>query len=823
MISERFPLAPGSPLARFIVALIAMVLFATPLCAQRPAATSVKPPARRETTPRLPEPTFDTLLAADSYKLYGEIRNVGQLLGAGGAGEIVDPISKLAEPPKEFQSIVKFLKSNAEALADSRLLFATWPARRGLPNAFVAIEFPTAEEAAKFSPKLETLLPTILPPVPVVPEDTKADPNQPKRGAPQTVNETKPEVAAPNTATAKPPERLPFTISRSGSLVFISDQPFKFEKLHPAGSKSLFEDSSFRIARDRFSSESIFVFLNVALEDKRKPQTPPAKVITEAESEAERIREQEDKKAEAEAEAARKVVNEPTLPDPPPDPEPQTERRVAVLTAGAEPPAAPAPTEAQKAQAAASSQMGRLLDALGFGEPQWPEAVGLALALDNNEYVIRAILVDSPNAKRLPLPFVPQLISGPAYAAEAPSVLPDDTELFVSVSVDFSQTYGGMRQATEARLKAEPRSVPASDKEPPLDAFSEFEKKAGFKIKDDLLPALGNEIALAGSLSALQGAAPFGLQPPPSAKPSPETSDGKEDPDNKASNKLPILLVGVKDREAARKLMPRVLDGLGIGAANLIAQVERREDTEMVNYAGVFAYAFVGNFLVISEAPTVRRVIDAHLNHQTLSGNNAFRNSRRWQPKQILGEFYVSPALMEGYHEAVRKQAPTMDPAMRDLLMALTPSSEAITYALSNEGLGNQHELHLPKNLIITMVATISSATKNPPPEVNEMIASGTLLLIANAQSTYKETAGKGSYGTLDKLIEQKLVQRDMLEKYGYKIDVTVSGESFEAVATPLEYGKTGKRSFFVDQSGVVRGDDKGGGPATIADKPVQP
>ena len=56
----------------------------------------------------------------------------------------------------------------------------------------------------------------------------------------------------------------------------------------------------------------------------------------------------------------------------------------------------------------------------------------------------------------------------------------------------------------------------------------------------------------------------------------------------------------------------------------------------------------------------------------------------------------------------------------------------------------------------------------------------------------------------------------------GYKIDLTASRDQFEAVAIPLDYGKTGKRSFFIDKSGVVRGDDHDGGRATIADKPVQ-
>src|SRR5437879_13908853 len=115
--------------------------------------------------------------------------------------------------------------------------------------------------------------------------------------------------------------------------------------------------------------------------------------------------------------------------------------------------------------------------------------------------------------------------------------------------------------------------------------------------------------------------------------------------------------------------MPHVLNGLGLGEANLIAQTEKREDTEMVNYGGVFGYAFVGNFVVISEAATVRRVIDANINRQTLASNTTFRNSRRWEPNRTLGQIYVSPALMEGYHEEIRKQSATLDPEMRDFLL----------------------------------------------------------------------------------------------------------------------------------------------------------
>ena len=167
----------AAALIRSVSLLVATVMLLTPLCAQQPKTAPAKPAPPPQAAATTSDPTFENLLSADSYKLYGEVRNVGQLMSNGGLGEIVDPIIKLAEPPKEFNSIIKFLKTNAEALANSRLLFATWPARTGIPDAFVAIEFPTAEDAARFAPKLETFLPGILPPVPVAtPEEKTSDP-----------------------------------------------------------------------------------------------------------------------------------------------------------------------------------------------------------------------------------------------------------------------------------------------------------------------------------------------------------------------------------------------------------------------------------------------------------------------------------------------------------------------------------------------------------------------------------------------------------------------------------------------------------------------
>ena len=59
-----------SQIAQFIALVLVIILFIAPLSAQQ----------RRAPAPVKPLPTFDDLLSADAYEVYGEVRNVGQLL-----------------------------------------------------------------------------------------------------------------------------------------------------------------------------------------------------------------------------------------------------------------------------------------------------------------------------------------------------------------------------------------------------------------------------------------------------------------------------------------------------------------------------------------------------------------------------------------------------------------------------------------------------------------------------------------------------------------------------------------------------------------------
>src|SRR5215213_283298 len=131
---------------------ILLLVIALTATAQQKRQTTPKPQPKAVVV-QAPAPTFDTLVPADSYILYGEIRGVGQLIRSSAINDLLEPVLNLSGPPKEFRTIVKWLNAHAEEMMTSRLLLATWPSDSGkkLPDTVVAIEFASAEEATKFT------------------------------------------------------------------------------------------------------------------------------------------------------------------------------------------------------------------------------------------------------------------------------------------------------------------------------------------------------------------------------------------------------------------------------------------------------------------------------------------------------------------------------------------------------------------------------------------------------------------------------------------------------------------------------------------------
>ena len=809
---------------------LTVTLLAAPLNAQRrrPSTPKPQPPSQ----PTQPAPTFELVLAADTYRVYGEVRGVGQLLRSSGVNDILGPLVKLASPPKEFKTLVKWLDSQADTLMTSRLMIAAIPSRPNLPTVLMVIELDSTEEAQKFAPLLRGFVPKLLPtPAPA------SSPESSKEGQKADSAEGKPPQGDPN---SPPPPR--FVVKQAGPLIFLSETPVSLKALRPAGSKPLLEDNNFRQAHSHFSSESIFLYVDVAAfekEDRERRRVWEEEERKRIESEAANAQ-----KAEAEVVLPEEaspavlppnpqppVVKEPKLPDGQ-DVEPAhttqtTLRTTTTITQieGAELSTEPSAGPGMVFTPSMFSIMG---GALFGGPPQWPEAIGVAVNFEGDSYVVRALLINDPEVKASIIPFMPQLVSGPPVTPEASSILPADTELLITASLDYPQIYDGLMKNVMRQYEEFGRSAKVPIKEAlPESPFAAYEAKLGIKIKDDLLPLLGNEIAVSVPLKSLG----LGLsQPPPTTSPS--TEPASEDQAQKttpspearsavvASEPQPIVAISVRDKETLRTLIPKIIDTLGFKGASMLAQTEKRGDTELVTYGSVLSYAFIGDFLVASpDVKSVRHVVDSYLNHQTLASDARFRDATRWQPRAVIGQVYMPTELMEAYYGLLNN--PLSNKGLQDFVSQLSPMTAPVTYIVSNEGLGPLHELHLPKNLVMFMIAGMVTESNQPPIASNEAIAKGALRMLVSAETAFQTDKGKGSFGSLEQLSEQGLVYKDLLEKHGYKIELIVSGTKFEATAVPLEYGKTGTMSFFIDESGVLRGADRGGAPASLADKPV--
>lgn len=110
---------------------------------------------------------------------------------------------------------------------------------------------------------------------------------------------------------------------------------------------------------------------------------------------------------------------------------------------------------------------------------------------------------------------------------------------------------------------------------------------------------------------------------------------------------------------------------------------------------------------------------------------------------------------------------------------------------------------------------------------VNEKFALNSLQSIHGAEATFFSTTGAGNFASLQQLANEGYIGAALAagEKYGYRFSLTtapfIPGQSFarfQVSAVPLRYGKTGKRSFYIDQSGGIHGEDHGGGPASVKD-----
>lgn len=90
---------------------------------------------------------------------------------------------------------------------------------------------------------------------------------------------------------------------------------------------------------------------------------------------------------------------------------------------------------------------------------------------------------------------------------------------------------------------------------------------------------------------------------------------------------------------------------------------------------------------------------------------------------------------------------------------------------------------------------------------------------ILGAQLIYFKA--KQKYAPLAELVQLGGVSQELADGtvngYRFTVQVQANGQSFVVTAIPVTYGRTGRLSFYADQTNLIRAEDKAGQPATAA------
>ncbi|HJQ68665.1 MAG TPA: hypothetical protein VKA70_06820 [Blastocatellia bacterium] len=741
--------------------------------------------------------TLDSLLGADTYMLYGELRNVGAQAQAGGLMNLIEPlIPMLGGTPKELAGITTFISKHSSTLARSRMMIAAGPARPELPQVVVALEMASPDAAEEFEPEFRQFLSSII-----------AEGNKRSQGF------------HPDDARTKQPA---FAIKRAGALLIITEAEFEIKTIRPEEGNLLSSNLTFQAARSRFYSEPLFIYFDIGLNGRMLKQrygadagdndAPPPEVTRSAEPDSALIPPSSEP---------------PVIKQPPPpqasqaaaSPSPRKSRAAAQANkpkgarqnrAGSRPardvapsPAAPAPSDADGSAARSAEQkdlMSRAIMPLligGNGADQDPEALAIALAYEADALIVRMLLAGEPGMTAFAIPFLSMLPCGSPVAPEGASYMPADTEIFFTASVDMPQmfdqifTLRGWREGAhwpQSKVKAE-------------SALTELEKKLGFKIKEELFAAFGSEVAFSvPAQSFLRWT--FGAN------------------NQMQTNQTAMtLLISVQNKEVVKAKILPVLEALGLRGRGEKGITEKRGAIEISAYNKV-AVAFINNFLVLtSDLPAMRRVVDALATGQTLAATKDYHDYMRWQPRQTIAQVYVSTAVIKSVYDAARKSSENNGGDVKQFFNDFPFIAEPITYSAGSDAAGPVYELRLPKGLVAMLLAEINSEGKRAELMRNEHVAMSILESLKEAQSIYRNE--KGRYATLEELTEAGVLSKEGIEGFGYRFEIRVAGGRYDATATPAEYGKSGLRSFFIDETGVLKAGDHEGRAATSADKPL--
>jgi hypothetical protein len=293
--------------------------------------------------------------------------------------------------------------------------------------------------------------------------------------------------------------------------------------------------------------------------------------------------------------------------------------------------------------------------------------------------------------------------ASPGGKAVAASFAPQDADLFLDLMLDWDKLYDSIQSMFSMAASAMNNQAQQSGGAMPgLDLLGAIESKLGFSIKNDLLPTLGNELAISFSDFAR------------AMKPALQTAnydDGQ--PAARTQSRLPRILVIAELRDPAKfeKLFSRILNSPSQAPAEFSQETYRGA---VIKSRGAVAFAISRNFFFFAPtAAEIRRALDARATGNGLSSSAQFRAAVGSSERAML-QGYFSPSLANTMLASMAGEAARANESMKDFAGLAAKARSAVGLSVWPDEEGLMMEIHMPSSLAFMGVAAM--ATTKPAP-----------------------------------------------------------------------------------------------------------
>jgi hypothetical protein len=473
------------------------------------------------------------------------------------------------------------------------------------------------------------------------------------------------------------------------------------------------------------------------------------------------------------------------------------------------------------------------------------------------------------------------LFSGPKSEFKATQFVPAGTEILVSHSLDWVKLYDEifvkMFYTEMARAEAmhkysleqaqREEEARANNQKPPEQNWEQIRQKAaaelteeklaqavkdreartdeelGFVLRDELAKDLGHEITVAYGIPKLVVAA--------------VDAEGKKKDDTGWA-----VFIGIKDRVATQQALIKAFAYFTGGMMNAgnrddeqqnappKTDEQRRQQRELRHQSAQAAWAmmpseiykkvelksvfaawlgFSDEYLIVADSKeTIKQMLDLSDGGRALASDYNYSRALG-RIGSATTKVFIGPKMFDGMlNDFLRSWVANpnvLDADLSDKAPLNVPATVAA--ALEADASSIKLEAFSPLGLAGTVAFWAMGSDVQRATERKENDARQKLWELRKAEKIYARK-NKNKYASLESLAKAKVTLFDVEtlkreeDNYKFAFKLKPHGKGYEATATPIKYGRQGRKSFFIDETDKLRVADKQGAVATASDEVIE-